>query len=1064
MKYFNPLSFLARLPKKLTGLILQRRISRTLLESGLFDPEYYTNHYPDLQAAGVDPLTHYLDFGAYEGRNPSPKFDTKYYFASNPDVSGSGMNPLLHYVLFGKKEGRSPLPLPVSAIKPDKGQQEIKETAIQNLHIDYTLKVIFPLSLHSYPFTPPGPLSYLNTWFDEVYLINLKSRSDRLASMFSKLRKLNIQVRVVEAINGYELPHLYEYQQYEKLPPGGSNAPAYEKVSQVKAIVSPGAWGLIKTYRMILHDALTMGYKKILVLEDDAVFIREFNRKFLEFTETLGERNWKILALGVSQHHWQIPENLIYDDTSIRDYSPEQPWYHPVTSKGSFAVGIDSSVFPILIGEMEKMNRPADRVLHSVYETWNPQCYVVQPNLIIADITDSDILTIERQSPSWFYEKQKWNVSHYDFKQDHGDEETSHRMPEDLHASHRFTNLFKILCNENLIPQSWINDCESDFYVFNPAIYRLTDRYAMCYRITNPNDDIRRLATCHLDLDFNPIPGTITALSDIIEQENPDTEHMKYSGWKADARYFLLQGELYISVNNGKTTKPNHQWLIKMDPDGLRPAGKAREIVYLGPRWEIEKNWMFFECDGEVFCSYSVSPHTVFKVSMNNERQVICEDAYKTSWEDDYKKSYGELRCSTPPVLIDGSYISITHSRFYADGGQNSVCGFYEFESQPPFRVLRYSRHPVVFPGFDYQYTMPPLHQGVVRGYYACGLQKEGDDLLLSYGLLNEKAAIAKLNLSKIIAGMVTARPVVNISPATSLTEKPVVAEPLTGAIPFFWWDARQWSMQRGENSKKFSIGNFGDTASPAIVEKLSGLPVKEPKPGEPKLISIGSVIHKASNHDVIWGTGMKGNAMSLPSDVKELTVAAVRGPLTLKFLSEKGINTQKTTHLFDPACLLPLLYKSFIDGIKAETNRSLGPVRIIPHFRDDIIIRNNNPKMFASIISADCSFTTMISKLIGAERVISGSLHGIIFAESLGIPACWIKSPSGEDELKFRDYYYGTERYEVICFDTVEDALRGKPMPLPAFKTEEYMLSFPHQEVRALAKNPANEPDFPFT
>jgi FMN phosphatase YigB (HAD superfamily) len=61
--------------------------------------------------AGVNPLEHYLQHGADEGRNPSPSFVGSWYLHDNPDVATSGMNPLVHYALFGRDEGRSPSPL-----------------------------------------------------------------------------------------------------------------------------------------------------------------------------------------------------------------------------------------------------------------------------------------------------------------------------------------------------------------------------------------------------------------------------------------------------------------------------------------------------------------------------------------------------------------------------------------------------------------------------------------------------------------------------------------------------------------------------------------------------------------------------------------------------------------------------------------------------------------------------------------------------------------------------------------------------------------------------------------
>ena len=40
--------------------------------------------------AGSNPLIHYLEYGAHEGRNPNPLFDTAYYLRQYPDVVESG--------------------------------------------------------------------------------------------------------------------------------------------------------------------------------------------------------------------------------------------------------------------------------------------------------------------------------------------------------------------------------------------------------------------------------------------------------------------------------------------------------------------------------------------------------------------------------------------------------------------------------------------------------------------------------------------------------------------------------------------------------------------------------------------------------------------------------------------------------------------------------------------------------------------------------------------------------------------------------------------------------------
>jgi hypothetical protein len=73
--------------------------------SELFDREFYSQSNNDLK--DMDPAVHYLQYGGFEGRDPSPRFSSATYLTENLDVAACTMNPLLHYELFGRKEGRS---------------------------------------------------------------------------------------------------------------------------------------------------------------------------------------------------------------------------------------------------------------------------------------------------------------------------------------------------------------------------------------------------------------------------------------------------------------------------------------------------------------------------------------------------------------------------------------------------------------------------------------------------------------------------------------------------------------------------------------------------------------------------------------------------------------------------------------------------------------------------------------------------------------------------------------------------------------------------------------------
>ena len=77
-----------------------------LRKSRAVDEMDYVGRYFDVRIRGVDPVRHYLLYGANEGRDPRRDFSTRGYLAANADVRESKANPLVHHVRYGKAEGR----------------------------------------------------------------------------------------------------------------------------------------------------------------------------------------------------------------------------------------------------------------------------------------------------------------------------------------------------------------------------------------------------------------------------------------------------------------------------------------------------------------------------------------------------------------------------------------------------------------------------------------------------------------------------------------------------------------------------------------------------------------------------------------------------------------------------------------------------------------------------------------------------------------------------------------------------------------------------------------------
>jgi glycosyltransferase involved in cell wall biosynthesis/GT2 family glycosyltransferase len=98
MKVPVPVSIVAR---------QDRREAELLLEAGLFSEDFYRHQ---LDGDTTATLEHFLNEGWRLGKNPSPNFDVSHYLRTYPDVAAAGDNPVVHYLMHGWKEGRSPHP------------------------------------------------------------------------------------------------------------------------------------------------------------------------------------------------------------------------------------------------------------------------------------------------------------------------------------------------------------------------------------------------------------------------------------------------------------------------------------------------------------------------------------------------------------------------------------------------------------------------------------------------------------------------------------------------------------------------------------------------------------------------------------------------------------------------------------------------------------------------------------------------------------------------------------------------------------------------------------------
>lgn len=275
------------------------------------------------------------------------------------------------------------------------------------LHTD-ALPATFQLDSHC----DEGEKTFINSYFDHIFVVNLPNRSIRRLEMIQKLTRLGMEADVFYADWGYSEENIRDYNRYLSVPLGLEEAHILEKKRMKKMIFSPGAWGYLKTYQRLLEYAKAKGYRRILCLDDDVLFHRDFHAAFGEAVRKL-PAGWKLLYLGATQHQWEpldkepLNKNLRQTDGSWG------PFYHPHYTDGTFAIGIDCSVYDILLQEITKMNCSVDSgAMRHVCRLYPGSCFVLVPNLIVANVMESDITHSREQEV--FARKMRWDMSLYE--------------------------------------------------------------------------------------------------------------------------------------------------------------------------------------------------------------------------------------------------------------------------------------------------------------------------------------------------------------------------------------------------------------------------------------------------------------------------------------------------------------------------------------------------------------------------------------------------------------------------------------------------------------------------
>lgn len=570
-----------------------------------------------------------------------------------------------------------------------------------------------------------------------------------------------------------------------------------------------------------------------------------------------------------------------------------------------------------------------------------------------------------------------------------------------------------------LIPPGLPND-PPERYEWSPALLSVETGYLCAYRCVVAQ--ARTIRTILLDAEFAPV-GHPLCVSDIVQSRGSPVR------WFADPRLFRWRGRPHMVFNTGHSEIPNQNYVLPLTESGA-PAGLPIRLSF-DRRRRVEKNWGFFSHGPDLYAIYSISPFVVLRCTLDGDI-LKAEIAHEHAWLSSHiELPQGRMHGGANPLIVAGTGYAVTQSHTQAPDGKVYRGGVLLFDAEPPFKPKQASPQPLFALTDEERKTVPArrLNPDAVDVFYPTGaaLTAQGS-LALAYGINDFTGGLR-----------------VHAFDALRDRTLPVqlVGAPDDPLRTFFWQPAVDAGRSLDDLTRGlFVTGNVGDSLQENLVGRLYGRPTANSAIGGRRLLGVGSIGHRVLAGDIVWGSGFKEVPPTLIPELRHtVDIRAVRGPLTLDYFRRHGFEVDKVTRFFDPGLLVGTLFR---DELALLRERSPGRRRIvvIPHYK--LANRHQALPPDAELLQVDQSLFGFLAGLCGAHLVLSSSLHGIVLAEALGIPAVLLRPPADEPFVKYQDYYLGTGRSSFPILDSADRWREATPPPLPQLAVAEWLASAP--------------------
>jgi hypothetical protein len=185
-----------------------------------------------------------------------------------------------------------------------------------------------------------------------------------------------------------------------------------------------------------------------------------------------------------------------------------------------------------------------------------------------------------------------------------------------------------------------------------------------------------------------------------------------------------------------------------------------------------------------------------------------------------------------------------------------------------------------------------------------------------------------------------------------------------------------------------------------------------------------------------------------LSSDVAPGSIRALRGKLSYEALRSAGVPLRDVP-LGDPGVFVREA-RVGTDCPRATPRYRIGLcAHYVDRSHDWVLAALRDPEV--ADLDVHLPPGDFIARMLQSDIVVSSSLHGLIFAESLGIPSAWIEISDRVvgDGFKFRDWFSLAESPQKAPFSvasSLEEVARGAALHDVRIDTEALKSAFPHE------------------